>query len=653
MQKKKILEAVLPSVKKESDTLNLIADLRDIGGATHVIADLYDGNTRKVRYAVNDNEASRYVYEKNRWSKAESQNIDLNGCTGYWINYSESSLQNKVRIKAVPGVSEFLECTKKEIYKTILSRINHEKDKEHKRKIIKADIFRERDMNILPDLDISEDIKRDWQDINKIAYRVKGNNSHFICLQCGGQYDKKVRSPYSNSLYPTGITRPSKGEEGKCSDCGCTATLFPQGRYRGIYLYRWYYVWQKIPDGCVLRIYYTNRTDHLGAATEIEITECVREFFRIGDYKLYVANNGGNWYMANSDLTWSPKNGKVYGDPFELGADTIFRYMKYDEVLSEAGIRNSRYTEDIRWYMKQICKHPNIEYFIKLGMPDIAKNILQGWRTGIRPNAKNLADKLGVYPERVKDIQRNKGNLHVLKMYQWERKQKVRIKPDDIGLYEEAARTYDGLEKLSGLLTYISMTHLKNLVKKYAALENWTESRVLSEYYDYLILRQELGYDMKNTVYLNPNSLSESHNGMVKEKEDRKNSKRLEEVRKNYPHISSRFKKLDKKYHYSGYGYVIRPALSAEEIVREGWYLHHCVGNNSYLDKHNTGKTSILMLRDEKEPEIPYVTIEIDNAGNVIQWYAAHDSKNVTADALCCIEEFTERIKPKNNKRSA
>ena len=60
----------------------------------------------------------------------------------------------------------------------------------------------------------------------------------------------------------------------------------------------------------------------------------------------------------------------------------------------------------------------------------------------------------------------------------------------------------------------------------------------------------------------------------------------------------------------------------------EGRLLHHCVGGDNYLNKHNTGKTYILMLRFKEKPDIPYITVEVDakNPG-IIQWYGDKDRK--------------------------
>ena len=60
----------------------------------------------------------------------------------------------------------------------------------------------------------------------------------------------------------------------------------------------------------------------------------------------------------------------------------------------------------------------------------------------------------------------------------------------------------------------------------------------------------------------------------------------------------------------------------------EGRILHHCVGGDNYLGKHNSGMTYILMLRFKETQEIPYITVEIDNrTDKILQWYGNYDRK--------------------------
>ena len=95
-----------------------------------------------------------------------------------------------------------------------------------------------------------------------------------------------------------------------------------------------------------------------------------------------------------------------------------------------------------------------------------------------------------------------------------------------------------------------------------------------------------------------------------------------------FPLIHKNYRKLRSKYLYEDDGYLIRPARSAAEIVEEGRMLHHCVGGNGYLGKHNDGESYILMLRSKKDPETPYITVEIaGNRPEILQWYGANDKK--------------------------
>ena len=72
--------------------------------------------------------------------------------------------------------------------------------------------------------------------------------------------------------------------------------------------------------------------------------------------------------------------------------------------------------------------------------------------------------------------------------------------------------------------------------------------------------------------------------------------------------------------------YIIRPAKAANEIVIEGKILHHCVGGNNYLQKHNDGRSYILFLRRKDNPDQQYITVEIQDF-RIIQWYGAYDKK--------------------------
>ena len=66
------------------------------------------------------------------------------------------------------------------------------------------------------------------------------------------------------------------------------------------------------------------------------------------------------------------------------------------------------------------------------------------------------------------------------------------------------------------------------------------------------------------------------------------------------------------------------PPLNADEIVKEGESLKHCVGG--YADRHINGTTTILFLRDREKPGKPLVTIEF-RGGKIIQIHGWDDER--------------------------
>ena len=58
----------------------------------------------------------------------------------------------------------------------------------------------------------------------------------------------------------------------------------------------------------------------------------------------------------------------------------------------------------------------------------------------------------------------------------------------------------------------MSLKQLMNRIEKYKSQQGYyTDSEIIGRYYDYLQMREELGYDMRNEVFLYPKNLKEKH----------------------------------------------------------------------------------------------------------------------------------------------
>ena len=71
-----------------------------------------------------------------------------------------------------------------------------------------------------------------------------------------------------------------------------------------------------------------------------------------------------------------------------------------------------------------------------------------------------------------------------------------------------------------------------------------------------------------------------------------------------------------KVYVYEDKGLLIRPAVSQTELINESKMLNHCV--RKYAKNMSKRKTAIFFIRDIKNPNNPFVTLELKDK-NVVQ----------------------------------
>lgn len=125
---------------------------------------------------------------------------------------------------------------------------------------------------------------------------------------------------------------------------------------------------------------------------------------------------------------------------------------------------------------------------------------------------------------------------------------------------------------------------------------------LLSDYSDYITMRQGLNFDLANEFVLFPKNLPEAHS-KVNDLSDTEISAAYDKV------IGGQYDALKARYGFEKSGFMIVPPRTSKEIVEEGQKLRHCVG--TYVKRVALDKTTILFLRRVKEPEKPFCTIEI------------------------------------------
>lgn len=174
---------------------------------------------------------------------------------------------------------------------------------------------------------------------------------------------------------------------------------------------------------------------------------------------------------------------------------------------------------------------------------------------------------------------------------------------------------------------------------KQALYSYLTEPTVAQQYVDYLNMSERLELD----TILYPDNLENAHDQLVELINDQKNKKQLAEASKKDRAIEKVYEKIAKKFSFADEKYILRPAKSNVEIVREGQIQHICVGAGNYTEKMLRGKSYILFLRQQSAPDKPYYTVEITPEYEIIQRHGKYNKEHeerIEVDAF--LNQFVE-----------
>ena len=434
-----------------------------------------------------------------------------------------------------------------------------------------------------------------------------------------------------------------------------------------------FFIGQKYKDGAVIRYLEAERIIRMeeqldedkeimtGASESISITEIARTFFLPDekiqtDYHKYSGYSGKTFWddcnlygMENIKIN----EGIIHEKTWEELKGTMLQYSGAKEYVKAKGKVN------LEAYMTRYTEYPQMEMLSKRGLYKLVDRMIKGECGFIRESkASRPEDFLGIWKNRMKRLIVSEGAEQTLWALQLERQQNAHWTDQILRAIEEIRPSQMGLDHA---LQYQSIQKLLNHIGKYAGVDiagmqkicptaETKMSSTANTYFDYLRMREERGYDLHNTIYLWPKNLRRAHDQMVDEINGEAIKSREEEVEKRFPEIRKKYRRLRSMFYYEDDDFLIRPARSAKEIVREGRILHHCVGGDGYLRKHNNGDSYILFLRWKESQEEPYITIEIKD-GKIQQWYGEYDRKPDQNIIEPWLEKYLEHLERQEAER--
>lgn len=325
--------------------------------------------------------------------------------------------------------------------------------------------------------------------------------------------------------------------------------------------------------------------------------------------------------------------------------DSWLKYSQLDAFIRLTG------AEDAFRYIELYQKHPQLEYIMKMGLWNIIAEGLQCH------SFRNIFNWKGKTPEDLFGIPIGKGDMLALSALAVDMdtfKLALYLKKNSRFSLVDLAQKRKELEQLSNFDTCERFDTLKGYgvcaeeTLKYILRQQQKKTRyqsirgVFIDWMDYLKDCNELGLSLEDTAVLKPHNLQQAHQNIIaqlKIKADEELDKQM-----------AKLKEERKQYNFTAGGFLAKVAESSLELIAEGKVLHHCVG--TYADRHAKGKCTIILIRKQEEPNVPFYTMELTPAKQIAQVRGDHNC-GMMQEVEAFVESYKKYLAEVGKKKGA
>lgn len=367
-----------------------------------------------------------------------------------------------------------------------------------------------------------------------------------------------------------------------------------------------------------------------GAANFIVFLTWGRELFARGFHRYsngelverqrYVfAKDGAVRYGSETGTRWTVRS--EFREPIFCSHSYGYTFNNTYAVINIKAIDKSdmKYSQHRKYtgsllisYLHLYCKHPNLEYLMKQGF-DPTYECCTGYWGGINKlclsnrinwNSNNMLNMLGINREEFKVLRESP---HVYERYILWRDEFPKMKPEDLMHLAEVFGSEHGT-----LARFVECTKLTpQRIARYLS-----ENQVCTmDYSDYLQQCVKLNYDLHDTAISMPHDFSAMHERLSAIIQYQHNERVNQEF---MAHMADR-----SVLEFALEDLMIIQPKRIEDIAAEGAALNHCVGG--YAERHAAGKLHILFIRTADKPDVPYYTMEVSTAGEIVQVRGSHN----------------------------
>lgn len=342
------------------------------------------------------------------------------------------------------------------------------------------------------------------------------------------------------------------------------------------------------------------------------ITLCTPKRIEIQSYGFYSRYNRGiqniDCELVNFELFENDEHIQCSQNYFVTGRYQFGLCRQYSMGGAYTGV--VMYENDIDNQLKQKSELKYIEWNIPLNIWDIRR--FYKYRREIeflqKINARQIVYELMYSPTQC--------DMRIMNE-KWLRKHKHEIKNSDFGfekiILDEKIRGRNG-KPVPGAEKYISHVNFDKIPSCIGIIhfQNWAiKNRIDFRYYiDYLRLMEQCNVPINETNAC-PRNLFQAHDHLVELNNALEREREAQAKRNRDRELKNKFDELIKTRNYmemeiNGLKFIL--PKRASDIVKEGSVLHHCV--STYIDRHASGTTTIVFIRDSEEPNKPLYTME-------------------------------------------
>ncbi|MDR7867786.1 MAG: PcfJ domain-containing protein [Sporomusaceae bacterium] len=473
----------------------------------------------------------------------------------------------------------------------------------------------------------------------------------------------------------TANTKLRHNSQAKCPHCGSTCIVKAAGIGRKRLLDEGYFVYYEKstydPEAIIARGIYAVR-DYRGDYRQVKTIYLTKAFylFRPGQAHMLCHKHGyyvtwdGRPRMEKGSLSqcksvyslFTPITANGWGG----SNDVVISYSRNSIAAAVAGtqFRFSTWEQydhgDMVKFFALYAKYPCVEYLTKMGFSHLVETKLEGGNTFgcINWRGKTVMKVLRLSKKDLRELKA--ADIHVdpsfLRYLQVSRKDGSNLSFTEIKQVDNAIGwCYSDLQKilkqttLRRAWTYISKQFpLLRPDKKQAF---YSEQAVLHSWRDYLADCVKLDLELTNERTLFPRNLYRAHQNTIKQVQHQADELLAQKLVAKVAELQ--------KYCFEKSGLFIRPAADQKELIAEGKSLEHCVGG--YARAYAEGRSIILLIRNKKQPDKPFFTMEIHKGYNgKMMITQCRGLRNCDPDARVkkFVDAFTAaRMQPENEVR--